>query len=82
MRFYSRSDKARGLFANLEHNYYIIDEGIDMGYNIEAMESSVGWQAAFNLMYDEWKYTYKLKSSHVNDQRHKRWGGMTISWCF
>ena len=75
-------DLSFGMFANLVHNYYIIDEGIDLGYDLSAMDYSVGWQAAFNLMYDEWKCTYKLKSSHVNDQRHKRWGGVTISWCF
>ncbi len=75
-------DLSFGIFGNVVHNYYLIDDAIDMGYNIEAMDSSVGWQAAFNLMYDDWKYTYKLKSSHVNDQRHKRWGGMTISWSF
>ena len=75
-------DLSFGLFGNIVHNYYIIDEAIDKGYELEAMESSVGWQATLNLMYGEWKYVYKMKSSQVNDQRHKRWGGMTISWCF
>ena len=75
-------DISFGLFANLVHNYYIIDEGIDMGYMLEPMENGVGWQAALNMTYDSWRYSYKMKSSHVNDQRHKRWGGMTISWCF
>ena len=75
-------DVSFGVFANIVHNYYIIDDGIDMGYNIEAMENSVGWQATLNMTYANWRYSYKMKSSHVNDQRHKRWGGMTISWCF
>jgi len=71
-----------GVFANLVHNYYIIDEGIDIGYILEPIENSVGWQAAMNMTYDNWRYSYKIKSSHVNDWRHKRWGGMTISWSF
>ena len=75
-------DLSFGVFANLVHNYYIIDEGIDMGYLLEPMENSVGWQVALNMTYDSWRYSYKLKSSHVNDQWHKRWGGMTIGWCF
>ena len=75
-------DVSAGIFLNGVYNYYIVDEGIDMGYTIEPMRSTVGWQFALNLMYDSFRYTYKLKSSHVNDQRHKRWGGMTISWSF
>ena len=73
-------DLSFGVFANVVHNYYIVDEGIDEGYQIDAMENTIGWQFAFNLMYDSLRYTYKLKSANVNDQRHKRWGGMTISW--
>ena len=75
-------DFSAGVFVNGVYNYYIVDEGIDMGYTIEPMRSTIGWQFALNLMYDSFRYTYKLKSSHVNDQRHKRWGGMTISWNF
>lgn len=75
-------DLSVGVFANAVHNYYIIDEGIDEGYQIEAMKNSTGWQAALNMMYGSFRYTYKLKSAHVNGQRHKRWGGMTISWYF
>jgi len=75
-------DFSAGVFVNGVYNYYIVDEGIDMGYTIEPMRSTIGWQFALNLMYDSFRYTYKLKSSHVNDQRHKRWGGMTISWRF
>ena len=75
-------DFSAGVFVNGVYNYYIVDEGIDMGYTIEPMQSTIGWQFALNLMYDSFRYTYKLKSSHVNDQRHKRWGGMTISWRF
>lgn len=75
-------DLSFGVFANLVHNYYIVDEGIKTGYDLQAMENSIGWQAAFNLMYGNWRYSYKMKSSHVNDQWHKRWGGMTISHCF
>ena len=75
-------DLSAGVFVNGVYNYYIVDEGIDMGYTIEPMKSTIGWQFALNLMYDSFRYTYKLKSSHVNDQRHKRWGGMTIGWTF
>ena len=75
-------DLSAGIFVNGMYNYYIIDEGIDTGYTIEPMKSTIGWQFALNLMYDNFHYTYKLKSSHVNDQRHKRWGGMTVSWRF
>ena len=75
-------DLSAGVFANATHNYYIIDEGIDLGYQIKPMEYTVGWQIALNLMYDSFRYTYKMKSVHVNDPRHKRWGGMTISWHF
>ena len=75
-------DLSFGVFANLVHNYYIVDDGIDMGYSLEAMENSVGWQAALNMAYENWRYSYKMKSSHVNNQRHKRWGSMTINWCF
>jgi len=75
-------DFSAGVFANVTHSYYIVDEGIDLGYQIKPMDYTVGWQIALNLMYDSFRYTYKLKSAHVNDQRHKRWGGMTISWYF
>ena len=75
-------DLSAGVFANVVHNYYIVNEGIDEGYQIEPMENTIGWQAALNVMYSSWRYTYKLKSAHVNDQRQKRWGGMTISWHF
>ena len=75
-------DFSAGVFINGVYNYYIVDEGIDMGYDIEPMKSTIGWQFALNLMYDNFRYTYKLKSAHVNDQRHKRWGGMTVSWTF
>ena len=75
-------DFSAGVFANATHNYYIVDEGIDLGYQIKPMEYTVGWQIALNLMYGSFRYTYKMKSAHVNDQRHKRYGGMTISWHF
>jgi len=75
-------DVSFGIFANIVYNYYIVDEGIDEGYQIDTMENTVGWQAAFNLMYDSFRYTYKMKSVHVNGRRHKRWGGMSISWYF
>jgi len=75
-------DVSAGIFLSGVYNYYIIDEGIDMGYTIEPMRSTVGWQFTLNLMYDSFRYTYKLKSSHANDQRYKRWGNMTISWTF
>jgi len=75
-------DLSVGIFADMAHNYYIVDEGIDQGYKLEPMNYTVGWQAAFNLMYGSFRYTYKLKSAYVNDQRRKRWGGMTVSWQF
>jgi len=75
-------DFSAGIFVNGVYNYYIVDESIAEGYTIEPMSSTVGWQLALDLMYDNFRYTYKLKSSHVNDQQHKRWGGMTLSWSF
>ncbi len=75
-------DLSFGLFADAVYNYYIADEGIKQGYKIAEMEGAIGWQTSFNLFYDKFKYTYKLKSTYVNDQRSKQWGGMTFSWIF
>ena len=75
-------DVSFGLLANATYNYYIIDEGIDRGYQNTPMDYGVGWQGTLNLYYEKFRYTYKIKSIHLNDQRHKRWGAMTVSWRF
>jgi hypothetical protein len=75
-------DLSFGIFGNLIHNYYIVDEGIDEGYDLDPMRSTYGWQAAVNIMYGSFKCTYKLKSAYVNDQRDKRYGGLTLIWQF
>ena len=75
-------DVSFGLFANATYNYYIVDEGIDRGYQNTPIDYGVGWQGSLNLYYEKFRYTYKIKSIHLNDQRYKRWGAMTISWCF
>ncbi|BAF71231.1 lipid A deacylase LpxR family protein [Sulfurovum sp. NBC37-1] len=75
-------DISFGVFASAIHNYYIVDEAIDEGYHLEPMKGTTGWQVAFHLMYDSFIYAYKIKSTHVNGQRHKRWGGMTLGWHF
>ncbi|WP_294952501.1 lipid A deacylase LpxR family protein [Sulfurovum sp.] len=75
-------DISFGVFASAIHNYYIVDEGIDEGYHLKPMHGSTGWQGAFHLMYGSFIYAYTIKSTHVNGQRHKRWGGMTLGWRF
>lgn len=75
-------DISLGVFASAIHNYYIVDEGIDEGYHLEPMHRSTGWQGAIHLRYGSFIYAYKIKSTHVNGQRSKRWGGMMLGWHF
>ena len=75
-------DLSFGIFADATYNYYIVDEGIKQGYNMAEMEGAIGWQTSLSLFYDKLKYTYTLKSTHINDQRSKQWGGMVFSWSF
>jgi hypothetical protein len=52
-----------GLYANAIYNYYIIDEGIDMGYHLDPMKSALGFQGAVNVMYGSFKCTYNAKNA-------------------
>jgi len=75
-------DVSFGLYANAIYNYYIIDEGIDLGYHLDQMKSALGFQGAINVMYGSFKCTYKIKSAYVNGSRDKHYGGLTLIWNF
>jgi hypothetical protein len=75
-------DISFGLYADAIYNYYIIDEGIDLGYQLDPMRSALGWQGTVNVMYGSFKCTYKIKSAYINGPRDKRYGGVTLIWNF
>lgn len=74
------------LFANKVFNYYIVDEGIDLGYDILELDYILGQQLVFDIFYKEIQYRLKIKSTVLYDNKDehasKNWGGINIIWKF
>lgn len=74
-----------GIFYNKFNTYYIIDEAIDEGYDLDKLDYMIGEKLALDLFYDALKVSFYLKSidvetKGVTSSNNEKTGGISVVW--
>ncbi len=76
-----------GVYYNKFYKYYLIDEAIDEGYNLQSIDYMQGAKFALDLYYDDYAVSFYLKSVRIYqdgslDSHGEEAGGISIVFKF
>lgn len=73
-----------GIFYNEFNKYYLIDEAISEGYNLQKLDYMVGEKLSLDFFYDSFKISLYVKSidiEHKNaSSNNEKTGGVSLVW--
>ncbi len=76
-----------GAYYNKFYKYYLVDEAIDEGYNLNKIDYMLGQKLSLDMFYLDYKVSFYLKSVDIYWDGHpgktnEKTGGISIVWKF